>query len=65
MCSASGDCSRAWEKMEGMLRVGVLALQGSFREHIALLKRIPGVQAIEVRTVEELSSVAGLIIPGQ
>ena len=48
-----------------MLRVGVLALQGSFREHIVLLKRIPGVQAIEVRTVEELSSVAGLIIPGQ
>lgn len=46
------------------LRVGVLALQGSFREHMSLLQRVPGVQAIEVRTKEELSSVAGLIIPG-
>ncbi len=46
------------------VRVGVLALQGSFREHMALLQRIPGVQAIEVRTKEELESVAGLVIPG-
>ncbi len=47
-----------------VLRIGVLALQGSFREHISLLKRFPGVQPIEVRTVEELRTVAGLIIPG-
>lgn len=46
------------------VRVGVLALQGSFREHTALLRRVPGVEAIEVRTKEELESVAGLIIPG-
>ena len=46
-------------------RVGVLALQGSFREHMALLRRIPGVEPVEVRTKEELDSVAGLIIPGE
>ncbi|KAL4425424.1 hypothetical protein ABPG75_009440 [Micractinium tetrahymenae] len=46
------------------LRVGVLALQGSFREHMTLLRRIPGVEPVEVRTKEELDSVAGLIIPG-
>jgi glutamine amidotransferase PdxT len=46
------------------VRVGVLALQGSFREHLALLQRIPGVDAIEVRTKEELQSCVGLIIPG-
>lgn len=47
------------------LRVGVLALQGSFREHMALLAKCgPGVEAIEVRTKEELGSCAGLIIPG-
>ena len=46
------------------LRVGVLALQGSFREHMALLSKIPGVQVVEVRTKEELESVAGLVIPG-
>jgi 5'-phosphate synthase pdxT subunit len=46
------------------LRVGVLALQGSFREHMAILKQLPGVEVIEVRTQEELESVAGLVIPG-
>ena len=51
--------------MTSDLRIGVLALQGSFREHMTLLKRIPGVEAVEVRTVEELRSVSGLIIPGQ
>ncbi len=34
--------------MEGPIRVGVLALQGSFREHMTLLNRIPGVEAVEV-----------------
>ena len=47
------------------IRVGVLALQGSFREHMTLLSRIPGVEAVEVRTKEELDSCAGLIIPGE
>ena len=46
------------------LRIGVLALQGSFREHMTLLKRVPGVTAVEVRTAEQLQSVSGLIIPG-
>ncbi|GIL43064.1 hypothetical protein Vafri_852 [Volvox africanus] len=46
------------------IRIGVLALQGSFREHMFLLQRIPGVEVVEVRTRDELESVAGLIIPG-
>jgi 5'-phosphate synthase pdxT subunit len=46
------------------VRVGVLALQGSFREHMALLSRVEGVEAVEVRTKEELSGLAGLVIPG-
>lgn len=46
-----------------MVRVGVLALQGSFREHTTVLQRC-GAEAIEVRTKEELHSCAGLIIPG-
>ena len=50
---------------EQPLRIGVLALQGSFREHMACLGRLPGVQAVEVRTKEELASVEGLIIPGE
>jgi len=46
------------------VRVGVLALQGSFREHMTLLRRIPGVSVLEVRTKEELHSCHGLVIPG-
>ena len=45
------------------LPIGVLALQGDFREHAATLDHI-GVQHRLVRTVAELESVAGLIIPG-
>lgn len=44
--------------------VGVLALQGSFREHVRMVNKLDGASAIEVRTKEELSSVDGLIIPG-
>jgi pyridoxal 5'-phosphate synthase glutaminase subunit Pdx2 len=46
-----------------MVRIGVLALQGSFREHIICLKRC-GVDCLEVRTKEDLDSCDGLIIPG-
>ncbi len=43
--------------------VGVLALQGDFREHIAMVADL-GVVATEVRTVEELAAVDALIVPG-
>lgn len=46
-----------------MKTVGVLALQGAFIEHIALLKQV-GVDAVEVRLPEQLDSVDALIIPG-
>ncbi|NIS80554.1 MAG: pyridoxal 5'-phosphate synthase glutaminase subunit PdxT [Anaerolineales bacterium] len=45
------------------MRIGVLALQGDFAEHIAVLHRL-GVDAIEVRLPEHLESLDGLIIPG-
>ena len=44
-------------------RVGVLALQGAFAMHIDACEDI-GVEAIEVRTPEQLSTVQRLIIPG-
>ncbi|MDE2126824.1 MAG: pyridoxal 5'-phosphate synthase glutaminase subunit PdxT [Armatimonadetes bacterium] len=46
------------------LRVGVLALQGDYTLHIAMLHRLPGVSAAEVRTPGELNQVAALVIPG-
>jgi len=45
------------------LPIGVLALQGDFREHLAALNAI-GVEGRLVRTEKELDSIAGLIIPG-
>jgi len=44
-------------------RVGVLAVQGNFREHVAMLKRL-GVDAIEVRKPEQLEDLDGLVVPG-
>jgi 5'-phosphate synthase pdxT subunit len=45
------------------LQVGVLALQGDFREHLNALAHC-GVQGLEVRTPQELERVDALIIPG-
>ena len=45
------------------MKIGVLALQGDFREHIVLVRSI-GFTGIEVRTPEELGAVDALIIPG-
>lgn len=45
------------------MKIGVLALQGDFAEHIAVLQRL-GVDAVEVRLPEHLQSLDGLIIPG-
>jgi 5'-phosphate synthase pdxT subunit len=45
------------------LHIGVLALQGSFREHIQILRRL-GAQASEVRLPQQLQGLTGLIIPG-
>jgi 5'-phosphate synthase pdxT subunit len=45
------------------LKIGVLALQGDFIEHIAMLRRI-GVETSEVRLPEHLDGLDGLIIPG-
>lgn len=45
------------------LRIGVLALQGDFREHVATLA-VLGARPVTVRRPEELDSLDGLVIPG-
>ena len=45
------------------MKIGVLAVQGAFREHMATLAAI-GVEGVEVRLPEDLVDVAGLILPG-
>ena len=49
--------------MERSLRIGVLALQGAFREHVAALRKL-GADVVEVRLPEELDGLDGLVIPG-
>ena len=44
-------------------RIGVLAVQGNFREHAAVLGRL-GAEPVEVRKADELDGLDGLIIPG-
>jgi 5'-phosphate synthase pdxT subunit len=44
-------------------RIGVLALQGDVREHLAALRE-QGAEAVTVRRPEELAAVEGLVIPG-
>jgi 5'-phosphate synthase pdxT subunit len=45
------------------VKIGVLAVQGNFREHAAMLRRL-GAEAVEVRKPEELDGLDGLVIPG-
>src|SRR5213596_499236 len=45
------------------MAIGVLAVQGNFREHVAMLRRL-GADAVEVRKPEQLTGLDGLVIPG-
>jgi pyridoxal 5'-phosphate synthase pdxT subunit len=49
--------------VEDAPRIGVLAVQGNFREHVAVLRRL-GADPVEVRKPEELGGLDGLVIPG-
>ena len=45
------------------MKIGVLALQGDFAEHITILEKI-GIEARQVRLPDHLENIDGLIIPG-
>jgi 5'-phosphate synthase pdxT subunit len=50
------------------LRIGVLAVQGNFREHAQMLRGLAvdgrSVEVVEVRKAEQLEGLDGLVIPG-
>ncbi|KAF9382466.1 hypothetical protein CPC16_009332 [Podila verticillata] len=53
------------EQQQKQIRVGVLALQGAFSEHIILLNTLPQVsEAVAVRNAKEIAEVDALVIPG-
>jgi 5'-phosphate synthase pdxT subunit len=45
------------------MKIGVLAVQGNFREHGAMLRRL-GADVVEVRKPEQLNDLDGLVVPG-
>ena len=45
------------------MKIGVLAVQGDFREHAAVLRRL-GADVVEVRTPGQLDGLDGLVVPG-
>jgi 5'-phosphate synthase pdxT subunit len=45
------------------MRIGVLALQGAFREHILAFEAL-GVETVAVRLPEQMADCVGLVIPG-
>jgi 5'-phosphate synthase pdxT subunit len=45
------------------MRIGILAVQGNFREHASMLRRL-GAEPVEVRKPEQLDDLDGLVIPG-
>ncbi len=49
--------------MDRPLRIGVLAVQGNFREHALVLRRL-GAEPVELRLPEQLEGLDGLIVPG-
>ncbi len=44
-------------------KIGVLAVQGNFREHAAMLREL-GADVVEVRRPDELAGLDGLVVPG-
>ncbi|HEX2097880.1 MAG TPA: pyridoxal 5'-phosphate synthase glutaminase subunit PdxT [Rubrobacteraceae bacterium] len=51
------------ETPEDSKRIGVLALQGAYKEHVEVLEKL-GVEPVEVRSVENLEGLDALIVPG-
>ena len=46
------------------ITIGVLALQGAFREHVSAFTELGSCRSVEVRTPSELAACDGLVLPG-
>ena len=45
------------------MKIGILAVQGNFREHASMLRQL-GAEPVEVRKPEQLDGLDGLVVPG-
>jgi 5'-phosphate synthase pdxT subunit len=63
VCTPPGQGTDATPPRIEAMTIGVLAVQGNFREHAAMLRRL-GAKVVEVRKPEQLEELDGLVIPG-
>jgi pyridoxal 5'-phosphate synthase pdxT subunit len=52
------------EDGKSVLRIGVLAIQGSVEEHINMLEKISGVIPCKIKSAKDLDNISGIILPG-
>jgi len=50
-------------KKKGPVKIGIVAIQGDFAAHAAMLREL-GAETVEVRTVEDLEGCDGIVLPG-
>jgi 5'-phosphate synthase pdxT subunit len=50
-------------KKKGPVKIGIVAIQGDFAAHAAMLQEL-GAETVEVRTVQDLEGCDGIILPG-
>ena len=62
--AAAARCAAVHASAGAPFKVGVLAIQGGFAEHMQALARYKGVEGVEVRTPKELATVDAIILPG-
>ena len=55
--------SNAEEKKKGPVKIGIVAIQGDFAAHAAMLREL-GAETAEVRTVQDLEGCDGIVLPG-
>jgi 5'-phosphate synthase pdxT subunit len=61
--AASAARARVSRDYDFGVKIGVLAVQGNFREHAAMLHRL-GAEVVEVRQPDQLKGLDGLVLPG-
>jgi 5'-phosphate synthase pdxT subunit len=61
--STRGGSWRRARAYNRSVKIGVLAVQGNFREHAAMLREL-GADVVEVRKPEQLDGLDGLVVPG-
>ena len=61
--TAHPKASLAAAENKKLMKIGIVAIQGDFEAHAAMLRRL-GAETVEVRTVKDLEGCDGIVLPG-